>query len=69
MEESKWKDRELNMMEKKVVMETKKAEVWLTILQIQQKEQLLLTQKRLLDAGVSPDEVNSVLPMNNGMKC
>ncbi len=69
MEKSKWKDRELNMMEKKVVMETKKAEVWLTILQIQQKEQLLLTQKRLLDAGVSPDEVNSVLPMNNGMKC
>jgi hypothetical protein len=34
MEKSKWKDRELNMMEKKVVMETKKAEVWLTILQI-----------------------------------
>ncbi len=51
-------------MEMKVTMATRKAQVELTMLEIQLKEQLLSTCKRLLDASISTDEVNLVLPLN-----
>jgi hypothetical protein len=41
-----------------------KSEVELSMLHLQQKEQLLLAQKRLLDAGVSITEVNSGLSIH-----
>ncbi len=51
------------VLEKKMDVETKKAEVELSMLQLQQKEQLLLAWKRLLDAGVSVSEVDLMLPI------
>ncbi len=48
--EANLKERELAALEKKMDMEAKKAEVKLSMLQLQQKEQLLLARKRLLDA-------------------
>jgi hypothetical protein len=35
------------------------------MLELQEKEQLLLTRKRLMDAGVSIEEINSILSVNN----
>jgi len=61
--EAKLKERELAALEKKMDVETKKAEVELSMLQLQQKEQLLLARKRLLDAGVSVSEVDLMLPI------
>ena len=61
--EAKLKERELAALEKKMDVETKKAEVELSMLQLQQKEQLLLARKRLLDAGVSISEVDLMLPI------
>ena len=62
--------RELDLMEQKIEIETKKAEldtkkaeVELNILRLQEKEQLLLTRKRLLDAGVSLEEINCMFPI------
>jgi hypothetical protein len=53
------------MMEKKNEMESKKAAVQLNLLMIQEKEQLLLTRKRLMDAGISIMEIDKILPLNN----
>jgi len=50
-------------MEKKVEQEVKKSAVELNMLEIQQKEQLLLTRKRLVDAGVAQDEIDKLLPL------
>ena len=61
--EAKLKSRELDMMEKKMDLETKKAAVELNILMLQEKEQLLLTRKRLIDAGVAISEVDAFLPL------
>jgi len=61
--EAKLKSRELDMMEKKMDLETKKAAVELNILMLQEKEQLLLTRKRLIDAGVAISEVDAILPI------
>ena len=44
-------------------IDTKKAELELNILRLQEKEQLLLTRKRLLDAGVSLEEINYMFPI------
>ncbi len=62
--EDKLKERELAALEKRMDVETKKEEVELSMLQLQQKEQLLRARKRLLDAGVSVTELYSVLPLN-----
>jgi hypothetical protein len=48
-------------LEKKNEMESKKAAVELNLLMLQEKEQLLLTRKRLLDAGVSSSEIDAIL--------
>ena len=48
-------------MEKKVQQEVKKSTIELAMLEIQQKEQLLLTRKRLVDAGVALDEIDKLL--------
>ena len=60
-EEALLKKRELDIMEKKVEQEVKKSAVELNMLEIQQKEQLLLTRKRLVDAGVAQDEIDKLL--------
>jgi hypothetical protein len=44
--------------------EQKKVEVELSVLYVQQREQLLLARKRLLDAGVAASEVDSMLPLH-----
>ena len=62
-EEVLLKKRELDLMEKKVEQEVKKSAVELNMLEIQQKEQLLLTRKRLVDAGVAQDEIDKLLPL------
>jgi hypothetical protein len=46
-------------------MDSKKAAVELNLLMIQEKEQLFLTRKRLIDAGVSIVEIDKILPLNN----
>jgi hypothetical protein len=61
----KLRSREMVMMEKKNEMESKKAAVQLNLLMIQEKEQLLLTRKRLMDAGISIMEIDKILPLNN----
>jgi hypothetical protein len=45
-------------------VDTKKAEVELNMLQLQEKEELLLTRKWLLDASVSQEEINDMFPIN-----
>jgi hypothetical protein len=45
-------------------IDTKKAELELNILRLQEKEQLLLTRKQLLDASVSLEKINTMLPIN-----
>ncbi len=62
-EEASLKKWELDLMEKKVEQEVKKSTIELTMLEIQQKEQLLLTRKRLVDAGVALDEIDKLLPL------
>ncbi len=62
--EAMLKSRELDMMEKKMELENKKTNVELNILMLQEKEQLLLTRKRLMDAGVALAEIDSILPVN-----
>ena len=62
--EAMLKSRELDMMEKKMELENKKTNVELNILMLQEKEQLLLTRKRLMDAGVASAEIDSILPVN-----
>jgi hypothetical protein len=44
-------------------LETRKAAVELNILVLQEKEQLLLTRKRLLDASVPIEEIDATLPI------
>jgi hypothetical protein len=44
-------------------LETRKAAVELNILMLQEKEQLLLTRKRLIDAGMPIEEVGATLPI------
>ena len=61
--EAMLKSRELDMMEKKMELENKKTNVELNILMLQEKEQLLLTRKRLMDAGVAMAEIDSILPV------
>jgi hypothetical protein len=46
-------------------MDSKKAAVELNLLMIQEKEQLLLTRKGLMDVGVSIVEIDKILPLNN----
>jgi hypothetical protein len=60
--EAKLKSKELDILGKKMDLETKKAAVELNILVLQEKEQLLLTRKRLIDAGVPIEEVDATLP-------
>ncbi len=61
--EAKLKEREINIMERKVELEVRKSTIECELEQ-QQKEQLLLTRKRLVDAGVSMEEINAILPLN-----
>ena len=61
--EAKLKEREINILERKVELEVRKSTIECDMLDIQQKEQLLLTRKRLADAGVSIDEINAILPL------
>jgi hypothetical protein len=42
----------------------KNAAVELNLLMLQEKEQLLLTRKRLLDATVSISEIDAILPID-----
>jgi hypothetical protein len=49
---------------KKTDLEVRKTNIELNMLELQEKEQLLLTRKRLMDAGVSIEEINSMLPIN-----
>ena len=51
-------------MERKVELEVRKSTIECEMLEQQQKEQLLLTRKRLIDAGVSMEEINAILPLN-----
>jgi hypothetical protein len=44
-------------------LENKKRAVELNMLILQEKEQLLLTRKRLMDAGVAMAENDSILPV------
>jgi len=60
----KIKSRELDLTEWKMEIDTKKAELELNILRLQEKEQLLLTRKQLLDASVSLEKINTMLPIN-----
>jgi hypothetical protein len=46
-----------------VEQEVKKSTIELTMLELQQKEQLLLTRKWLVDAGVAQDEIDKLLPL------
>ncbi len=64
--EAKLKEREINIniLERKVELEVRKSTIECDMLDIQQKEQLLLTGKRLADAGVSIDKINAILPLN-----
>jgi hypothetical protein len=48
---------------KEMKLENKKTTVELSRLMLQEKEQLLLTRKRLLDAGASVEEIDSILPI------
>jgi hypothetical protein len=57
------KSRELDMMEKKIELENEKIAVEVNMLKLQEKEQLLLTRKRLMDAGVAMAEIDSILPV------
>ncbi len=56
------KSRELDMMGKKIELENEKIAVEVNMLKLQEKEQLLLTRKRLMDAGVAIAEIDSILP-------
>jgi hypothetical protein len=62
--EVKLKERELAMNEKQVELEVQKSTIECAMLEQQQKEQLLLTRKRLLDAGVNVEEIDAILPLN-----
>ena len=62
--EVKLKERELAMNEKKIELEVWKSTIKCAMLEQQQKEQLLLTRKRLVDAGVNIDEIDAILPLN-----
>jgi hypothetical protein len=62
--EAKLKEREINILERKVELEVQKSTTECDMLDIQQKEQLLLTRKRLVDAGVSMEEINAILHLN-----
>jgi hypothetical protein len=48
-------------LERKVELEAQKNAIECDMLDIQQKEQLLLIRKRLVDAGVSMEEINAIL--------
>jgi len=63
-QEARLKERELVMNEKKVNLEVQKSTIECEMLELQQKEQLLLTRKRLVDAGVNIDEIDAILPLN-----
>ena len=63
--EANWKKRELDILKKKTDLEVRKSKIELNMLELQEKEQLLLTRKRLMDAGISIEEINSILPVNN----
>ncbi len=60
----KLKSRELDMIEKNWNWRTKKTTVELNMLILQEKEQLLFTRKRLMDAGVAMAEIDSIPPVN-----
>ncbi len=62
--DTKLKERELAAIEKKIDVETKKSRGELSKLYVQQKEQLLLARKRLLDTGVPVSEVDLMLPLH-----
>ncbi len=62
--EVKLKERELAMNEKKIELEVWKSTIKCAMLEQQQKEQLLLTRKRLVDAGVNIEEIDAILPLN-----
>ncbi len=45
-------------------LENKKNNSGTNMLMLQEKEQLLLTRKRLMDAGVALAEIDSILPVH-----
>lgn len=57
--EAEWKSRETDIMESKMNLENKKAEVEPSILRLQEKGQLLLTRKWLLDTGISLAKIDA----------
>jgi hypothetical protein len=48
----------------KMELENKKNNSGTNMLMLQEKEQLLLTRKRLMDAGVALAEIDSILPVH-----
>ena len=63
--EASWKKQDLDILGGKTDLEVRKSKIELNMLELQEKEQLLLTRKRLMDAGISIEEINSILPVNN----
>ncbi len=62
--EAHWKPKELDIVGG-MELEDKKTMIELNMLMLQEKEQLLITRKRLLDAGVTVEAINSVLSIQN----